>query len=204
MNKLIIFFLLINVFSGNMFAEIKYGENVVIYQENGSILNFLYAEFYQSKNELKIRNDRHINLDSKNVWILFDPDNLNNISNIKYGDKIKLAIYVSGDKFYINQKSDKTKIKKRKKKNLNDYIVISSYYDLNPKKETDLDSQTIQNVGVFKIVNPLNISSTDEVDDSKPVILVLEIDGQEDEYLVSTGVIDIKPNIWYIKPERLL
>lgn len=204
MSKFNILFLLINIFISNIFAEIKYGENTLIYQDNGSIFNFLYVKFYQSKNEIDIRTDRHINLDSDNMWILFDPDNLDNISNIKYGDKIKLSVFINSEKFYINQNSSKTEIKKYNKRKPNNPKIISSYYGLNSQKEANLDSQDIQTLGVFKILNSLSLTSTSEVDDSRPVILKLETDSEEDEYLSSTLIIDYKPILWYIKPERLL
>lgn len=200
MSRLKVIFLLLNLFVTSVFLNVRYGENVFIYQENGSILNFLYAEFYKSKNELKIKNDRHINLDNKNIWILLDPDNLDSRLHIKYGDKIKLSIHIGDNKFYINQRVNKTKIKKSKK---NSVKIISSYYDLRPQKAEETDLETVKNVGVFTILNPLDFASRKIVDDSKPFILKAGIDGEE-AYLTSTAIIDDKPNIWYIKPERLL
>lgn len=194
--KKISFLILIFIFYTSINATLSYKDKVLLYQQNGSLLSFLYSDCEkETKATLKI--DRHTNVDDKNWWILVNPDNIKDKSKIHYGDKISLILFVNFKIHYLYTNKEKTEIKRPNGR------VLRSYHEIYTQAEDYTNTSTYLNWGVFTFINPLAHSASTEINTSKPITIKYLEEGFDNKiYLNSTTIIDDTPEIWWVTSEE--
>ena len=190
-------FLILNfIFYGSIKSTLSYQDKVLLYQQNGSLLSFLYSDCEKAtKATLKL--DRHTNIDNKNWWLIINPDNVKDKGKIHYEDKVSLILFVENKKHYLYANKEKTEIKRPNGR------VLRYYHEIYTQAEDYMNTSTCLNWGVFTFINPFTHFSKAEIDTNNPItIKYLEEGFQNKIYLTSTIIIDEMPEIWWIIPEQ--
>ena len=174
-------------------ATISYGDFVLIYQQSGSQISFLYSKC-QKEDKSDVEKDRHINKDFGNWWKLVNPNkSVRRKKRIRYGDEILLALVTPKEEEYYLYGIRESYSEPRTNIFKHYYNIYTTFKKEFSDKEKDIKW------GQFKIVNPLYSNSTRFVDTARPIILeYIEKGIDSKRYLSTTTILDDTFDVWYI------
>ncbi|MFC1894704.1 hypothetical protein ACFLYH_02020 [Candidatus Dependentiae bacterium] len=188
MKKLVCFICISSIlFLKNNYADnlnLHYQDVVLIYQQLGSKLHFLYSKC-NTLDKTQISKNCYLNIDYRNRRRVLNPDNLEDNKKIKYGDEIMLHIITPDLRLYFLYGEKVVEFNYR-------------YTQFYVKEKLCILAEEISTKwGRFKILNPFSIQARDGIRLDKPFILeYLQNNLGNGKYLGSTASLTDTPEIW--------